>query len=55
MRARYSYDKSVNCIDITQIPPTTTVEAIVEKVVDLVKHGKLKEISDIRDETAWMA
>lgn len=51
VRARYSYDKSVNCIDITQIPPTTTVEAIVEKVVDLVKHGKLKEISDIRDET----
>ena len=48
VRARYSYDKSVNCIDITQIPPTTTVEAIVEKVVDLVKHGKLKEISDIR-------
>lgn len=51
VRARYSYDKSANCIDVTQIPPTTTVEAIVEKVVDLVKHGKLKEISDIRDET----
>lgn len=51
VRARYSYDKSANCIDITQIPPTTTVEAIVEKVVDLVKHSKLKEISDIRDET----
>ena len=51
VRARYSYDKSVNCIDIMQILPTTTVEAIVEKVVDLVKHGKLKEISDIRDET----
>ena len=51
VRARYSYDKSVNCIEITQIPPTTPVEAIVEKVVDLVKHGKLKEISDIRDET----
>jgi len=41
----------VNCIDITQIPPTTTVEAIVEKVIDLVKQGKLKDISDIRDET----
>ena len=50
VRARYSYDKSANCIDITQIPPTTTVEAIVEKVVDLVKHSKLKEISDIRDD-----
>ncbi|MBW7573239.1 DNA gyrase/topoisomerase IV subunit A [Caproiciproducens faecalis] len=51
IRSRYSYDKSANCIDITQIPPTTTVEAIVEKVVDLVKQGKLKDISDIRDET----
>jgi DNA gyrase subunit A len=51
IRSRYTYDKSVNCIDITQIPPTTTVEAIVEKVVDLVKQGKIKEISDIRDET----
>lgn len=51
VRSRYSYDKSANCIDITQIPPTTTVEVIVEKVVDLVKQGKIKEISDIRDET----
>ncbi|MDF2632688.1 MAG: topoisomerase [Caproiciproducens sp.] len=51
IRSRYTYDKSVNCIDITQIPPTTTVEAIVEKVIDLVKQGKIKDISDIRDET----
>lgn len=51
IRSRYTYDKSANCIDITQIPPTTTVEAIVEKVVDHVKQGRLKEISDIRDET----
>ncbi|MCY1714524.1 DNA gyrase/topoisomerase IV subunit A [Caproiciproducens galactitolivorans] len=51
IRSRYSYDKSANCLDITQIPPTTTVEAIVEKIVDLVKQGKIKEISDIRDET----
>ena len=51
VRSRYSYDKSANCIDITQIPPTTTIEVILEKVVDLVKQGKLKEISDIRDET----
>ena len=51
VRSRYTYDKTANCVDITQIPPTTTVEAIVEKVVDLVKQGKLKEISDIRDET----
>lgn len=51
VRARYTYDKSQNCIDITQIPPTATVEVIVEKVVDLVRQGKIKEISDIRDET----
>jgi DNA gyrase subunit A len=51
IRSRYTYDKSANCIDIAQIPPTTTVEAIVEKIVDLVKQGKIKEISDIRDET----
>ena len=51
VRSRYAYDKSANCIDVTQIPPTTTVEVIVEKVVDLIKQGKLKEISDIRDET----
>ncbi len=51
VRSRYTYDKSANCIDITQIPPTTTIEVIVEKIVDLVKQGKVKEISDIRDET----
>ena len=51
VRSRYTYDKSCNCIDITQIPPTTTIEAIIEKVVALVKLGKIKEISDIRDET----
>lgn len=51
VRSRYAYDASANCIDITQIPPSTTVEVIVEKVVDLVKQGKVKEISDIRDET----
>ena len=50
IRSRYTYDKSANCIDITQIPQTTTVEAIIEKVIDLVKKGKIKEISDIRDE-----
>lgn len=51
VRSLYAYDKSAGCIDITQIPPTTTVEAIVEKVVDLVRQGKIREISDIRDET----
>lgn len=51
VRAKYTYDKSYNCIDITQIPPTTTSEAIIDKVVELVKTNKVKEISDIRDET----
>jgi DNA gyrase subunit A len=51
VRARYSYDSGANCIDITQIPPTTTIEAIIEKVIDLVKQGKIREIADIRDET----
>lgn len=50
VRAKYSYDKSANCIEITEIPPTTTVEAIIEKVIDLAKNG-LKEVSYIRDET----
>lgn len=51
VRAKYSYDKSANCIDITEIPATTTSEAIIDKVVELAKGGKLKEVSDIRDET----
>ena len=51
-RSRYTYgDASANCIDITRFPPTTTAEAIVEKVVDLVKQGRLREVADIRDET----
>ena len=51
VRAEYTYDKSNNCIDVTSIAPTTSTEAIIEKVIELVKLGKIKEISDIRDET----
>ena len=51
VRGVYSYDKSQNCIDITEIPPTTTSEAIIEKVVELAKLKKITEINDIRDET----
>ncbi len=51
VRGKYTYDKSNNCIDITEIPPTTTSEAIIDKVIEHVKAGKLKEINDIRDET----
>ncbi len=51
LRGKYRYDKKQNCIDIYEIPYTTTVEAIIEKIVDLIKGNKLKEVSDIRDET----
>jgi len=51
VRSKYSYDKSANCIEITEIPYTTTIEAIIDKVVDLIKQGKIREISYIRDET----
>ncbi|MBQ2093319.1 MAG: topoisomerase IV, partial [Ruminococcus sp.] len=51
LRAKYAYDKSASCIDVLSIPSTTTCEVIIEKIIDLVKQGKVKEISDIRDET----
>ncbi len=51
VRARYVFDKSNSCIDITEIPPSTTSEAIIDKVIEKVKAGSLKEINDIRDET----
>ncbi len=51
VRAKYNYDKKYNCIEVTEIPPTTTAEAIIDKVIELVKNSKVKEISDIRDET----
>lgn len=51
VRAKYAYDKASNCIDVTQIPPTTTIEAIIDKIIDRVKAGVIREISDVRDET----
>lgn len=51
LRAKYTYDKSANCIEITEIPATTTIEAIIEKIIALVKAGKIREITYIRDET----
>ena len=51
VRSKYTYDKSNNCIDVTEIPPTTTCEAIIEKIVELAKANKIREISDVRDET----
>ena len=51
VRAKYAYQKDGNRIEITQIPPTTTVEAIMDKIAELVKAGRIKEINDMRDET----
>ena len=51
VRSKYRYDKSNNCIDIYEIPPTTTAEAIIDKIIEKVKSGSFKEISDIRDAT----
>ena len=51
VRSKWSYDKANNIIEIREIPYTTTSEAIMDKVSELVKAGKLKEIADMRDET----
>jgi len=51
LRAKYTYDKENNCIEINEIPYTTTSEAIIGKIMELIKANKLKEISDARDET----
>ncbi len=50
VRSKYNYDKEANCIEVTEIPPTTTVEAIIEKIIELAKGG-MKEVAYIRDET----
>ena len=50
IRSRYNYDKSQNCIDIIQIPYSTSIELILNRISDLVKEGKLKEVVDFRDE-----
>lgn len=51
VRSRYQFDKESGCIEVVQIPPTTTVEAIMDKIIELIKAGKIREISYIRDET----
>ena len=51
VRAKWQYDKKENLIEVTEIPYTTTIEAIIDKIAELVKTGKVKEISDMRDET----
>ena len=51
VRAKWRYDKKENLIEIYQIPYSTSIEAILDKVAELVKAGKIKEINDMRDET----
>jgi DNA gyrase subunit A len=51
VRARYRVDKKNNYVEIYEIPYTTTAEAIIDAIADLVKSGKIKDISDVRDET----
>ena len=51
IRGRYRYVKEENVIEIYEIPYTTTTEAILDKAAELIKAGKLKEVSDMRDET----
>ena len=51
VRAKWRYDKKENLIEIYEIPYSTSIEAILDKVAELVKAGKIKEINDMRDET----
>ena len=51
VRSRYRYDKKENLIEVYEIPYSTSIEAILDKVAELVKAGKVKEINDMRDES----
>ena len=51
VRSKWTHLKKENIIEVTEIPYTTTVESIIDKVTELVKGGKIREISDIRDES----
>ena len=51
LRAKYTFDKANKCIDITEIPASTTAEVIIDKIIERIKAGSFKEIKDIRDET----
>ena len=51
IRSKYQFDKKNNLIEVTEIPYTTSIELIMDKIIELVKAGKLKEINDVRDET----
>ncbi|MBQ1260695.1 MAG: topoisomerase IV [Clostridia bacterium] len=49
MRAKYEYNKKLNCIDILEIPYSSSIESIMKKATDMIKSGKLREVSDVRD------
>jgi len=51
VRARYRFDAKNSCIEIFEIPYTTTIEAVIDKIVAIVKQGKIRDITDVRDET----
>ncbi|MBN2795186.1 MAG: topoisomerase IV [Clostridia bacterium] len=51
LRAKYEYVKKDNCIEVTEIPYTATIEQIIDKIIEHIKSGKIKEITDVRDET----
>ena len=51
LRSCYRHDKKNSVIEIYEIPYTTTAEAIIDKIIDLIKAGKIKEITDLRDES----
>ena len=51
LRAKYRFDKKNSCIDVYEIPYGTTIEAIIDKITLLVKTGKIRDITDVRDET----
>ena len=51
LRGKISYNKTENMLEITEIPYTTTVEQIIEKIVEMIKSGRIKEVNDVRDET----
>ncbi len=50
LRARYIYDKDANCIDVLEIPYSTSIELILKKLTDMIKSGTLREVTDVRDE-----
>ena len=51
IRSKYRYDSKNSCIEVYEIPYTTNIESIIDKIIQLIKAGKIREITDIRDET----